>query len=157
MMKSALNMLAGAIIAAAVGVAGASIGVAPLPGGGPALIDQTWLNGLAGGLNYPYQYGITAAGTTQATATQLASGARLLEVDTTAASTGVALPPCLQGTAVSIYNNGASTLTVYPAIANNPITAAQDTINNGTSFSGGVATHVSLLAFCAKNGVWAAK
>lgn len=157
MLKNALNMVAGAVICALVSVAYAAVGVAPPAGSGPALQDGVWLNGLAGGQNYSYQYGITAAGTTQATATQIPGGVRLLEVDTTASNTGVALPPCIQGTAVSLYNNGASTLTVYPAIANNPITAAQDTINNGTSFSGGVATHVSLLAFCAKNGVWAAK
>jgi hypothetical protein len=56
-----------------------------------------------------------------------------------------------------LYNNGANTLAVYPAIANNPVTAAQDTINNGTSLSGGLATHTPEVFSCAKNGVWAAK
>lgn len=128
-----------------------------VPGTGFAMIDGTWLNGLAGGLNNSYQAAITAAGTTQATATQLQAGIRLLEVDTTAASTGVNLPQALPGTIVSLYNNGASTLTVYPTVSNNPITAAQDTINSGTSFSGGVATHVALACFVAKAGVWACK
>lgn len=156
MLKQIANMLAGAIIFAGISAA-VAIGTPPLPGIGFSLQDGQWLFGLAGGQNYSYQYGVTAAGTTQATATQLPAGFRLLEVDTAAASTGVALPPCLQGTAVSLYNNGASTLAVYPAIANNPVTAAQDTINNGTSLSGNLASHAAELFFCAKNGVWGAK
>lgn len=159
-MKTIRDMAIGAILtfgAVFAAASFASVGQAPPPGSGPALVDGVWLNGVVGGQNWSYQYGITAAGTTQATSLQLPAGVFLMEVDTAAASTGVALPPCLQGTSVFLYNNGAQTLTVYPAIANNPITAAQDTINNGTSFSGGVATHVSMLAFCAKNGVWAAK
>ncbi len=119
--------------------------------------DGTWLNGLAGGQNATFQSGIAAAGTTQATATQLAAGIQLFEIDTAAASSGVALPACVGGTELSIYNNGASTLTVYPLIINNPITAAQDTINSGTSFSGGIAQHVIVWFACAKNGVWGAK
>ena len=98
----------------------------------------------------------TAAGTTQATATQIPSGIYLVEADTVASSTGVNLPPCLQGTQLFIYNNGAQTLTVYPAVANNPITAAQDTINNSTSLSA-PASHVPEMFMCAKNGVWGAK
>jgi len=38
----------------------------------------------------------------------------------------------VQGTAISDHNNGASTLTVYPAWQH-PLTAAQDTINSGTT------------------------
>lgn len=135
----------------------AGSGIAPPSNGGYVQPDANWLNGLAGGQNETYQYGITAAGSTQATSTQLGAGVALFEVDTAAASTGVALPTAIQGTELSIYNNGASTLTVYPAIANNPATAAQDTINNGTSFSGGVATHVAIFCFSAKTGVWACK
>jgi hypothetical protein len=155
MLKTIRDMIIGAFVAAGIGAAVAAVGFPPV--NGFQTPDGTWLLGLAAGQNYSYQYGFAAAGTTQATATQLPAGVRLMQVDTTAASTGVALPSCLQGTAVSLYNNGASTLTVYPSIANNPVTAAQDTINSGTSFSGGVATHVSLLLFCTKNGVWAAK
>ncbi len=136
-------------------IAHATVGIPPNPATGFGLVDGTWLNGLAGGSNFAYQYGITAAGTTQATATQIPANIYLVEVDTTAASTGVNLPPALPGTAVVLYNNGASTLAVYPAVANNPITAAQDTINNGTSWSGGVATHVRLSCSAAKQGVWA--
>lgn len=153
MLRTIKNAIIGAIVFAMTGFAVAAVGT--LPGTGPSLIDGAWLNGLAGGLNYSYQYGITAAGTTQATATQLPSGIALLEVDTTAASTGAALPPCFQGTSLSLYNNGASTLTVYPNVVNNPITAAQDTINNTTSVT--IATHIVNIFSCAKNGVWSSK
>jgi hypothetical protein len=153
MFKTLRDMLLGAVICASVGVAMATVGT--VPGNGPGLVDGTWLNGLAGGQNFSYQYGFTAAGTTQATSLQLPAGIYLMEMDTVASSTGVALPPCFQGTALMLYNNGAQTLTVYPAIVNNPITAAQDTIDNSTSAS--VASHVSEILFCAKNGVWASK
>ena len=155
MFKTILNMLAGALVCAAVGAAFAVTGTPP--GSGFQLVDGAWLQGIANGGNLTYQSGIAAAGTTQATATQLSATIALAEVDTTAASTGINLPQALPGAALFVYNNGASTLTVYPTVANNPVTAAQDTINNGTSFGGGVATHVSLLCFVAKAGVWACK
>ena len=126
-----------------------------VPLSGFRLIDGDFVNGLAGGQNGIYQSGLTATGSTQATALQLAGGITLFELDTVASSTGVAMPAALAGTEISIYNNGAQTLTVYPLIANNPITAAQDTINNGTSTT--AATHTSLYFFCAKNGIWASK
>jgi hypothetical protein len=154
MFKTILNMLAGAMIVAAVG---AAFAVGNPPVNGYAVPDGVWLLGLAGGQNNSYQSGITAAGTTQATATQLPSGIALIEADTVASSTGVNLPPCLPGTELSLYNNGAQTLTVYPAVANNPVTAAQDTINNGTSLTSGIATHVLQYFSCAKAGVWASK
>lgn len=154
MLKAIAHMLIGALIAAGISAAFA-VGTAPL--NGFQAVDGGWLLGLANGRNRSYQYGIVAGGTTQATATQLPSDFALLEVDTAAASTGVNLPPCKQGTIVSLYNNGAQTLTVYPSVANNPTTAAQDTINNATSLSGGMATHTAELFFCAKNGNWAAK
>lgn len=126
------------------------------PGTGFQLVDGNWLNGIAAQVNYNYQSGISAAGTTQATATQLPAAIGLIEVDTAAASTGVNLPPALPGIELNIYNNGANTLTLYPAVANNPTTAAQDTINNTTSFSG-PASHVSTLCFAVKAGIWACK
>ncbi len=125
------------------------------PGTGPGLTDGAWLNGLAGGQNYTYTSGISAAGSTQATATQLSSGYALISVDTVASSTGVNLPTCVPGTAVSIYNNGTNTLTVYPTAINNPATSAQDTINSGTSTT--QATHTSKIYYCPKAGVWAAQ
>ncbi len=132
-----------------------TVGIPPLPGFG--LVDGNWLFGVANGQNANYQSGIVAAGTTQATATQLAAGVTLLEIDTCPASAGVALPPAIQGTELSIYNNGAQTLTVYPSIANNQVLspAAQDTINNGASVT--IATHVVNYFTCAKNGIWSSK
>lgn len=133
----------------------AATGIAPNPANGLTMPDATWLNGLAGGQNESYQYGITATGSTQAGATQLPAGVALIEVDTTASGTGVALPFCLQGMEFSVYNNGANTLTIYPNVVNNPQTGAQDTINNATSVT--VATHTPEFFGCAKNGVWSAK
>jgi hypothetical protein len=148
-------LLLGAMICAAATGALAATGVVPQNGFGT--VDGTFVNGLAAGQNQTYVYGLTATGSTQAGALQLAPANALVEVDTAASGTGVALPAAIQGTEVSIYNNGANTLTVYPAIANNSATGSQDTINNGTSFSGGVATHVSVYCFSAKTGVWACK
>ena len=156
MFKTIFSMLAGALIVSAVTVA-YGYGIAPLPYGDEALINQQWLYGLSGGVNYTYQYGITAAGTTQATAKALPNLVRLFSIDTVGASSGVNLPTCIQGTALSVYNNTATTLAIYPAVVNNPVTAAQDTINNGTSLSGGLAGHTAEFFFCPKNGVWAAK
>jgi hypothetical protein len=155
MFKTIRDMLAGALVCAAVGSAFAVVGTPP--GTGMGLVDGTWLMGLAGSQNNTFQSGITAAGTTQATATALPAGIYLIEVDTAAASTGVALPPCIPGTEINVYNNGANTITVYPAVANNPISAAQDTINNGTTLSGGLATHTPQVFSCAKAGVWSSK
>jgi hypothetical protein len=133
----------------------AGVGTAPTPGQGPSMPDGTWLLGVANGQNASYQSGITAAGTTQATATQLPAAITLIEVDTVAASTGVNLVTAQAGIEISIYNNGANTLTVYPAVANNPVTAAQDTINNSTSTT--ITSHSSLYCFVAKVGIWACK
>jgi hypothetical protein len=127
-----------------------TIGIAPITGFQP--VDSDWLNGLSGGHNLAYVSGITAAGTNQATATQLPDRVSVIEVDTTASGTGVALPAALQGMRISLYNNGANTLEVYPAIANNPVTGSQDTINNAASAT--LATHVGATYACAKNGVW---
>lgn len=154
MLKTIRDMLVGALIVGAVTAAFAVTGQPPLTGMGPGLVDAQWLNGIAGGTNYTFQSGISAAGTTQATSTPLAAGIYLYEIDTAAASSGVSLPPCIAGTQSVIYNNGLSTLTIYPSIANNPITTAQDTINNATSLS--LSSHTSTAPACAKNGVWSA-
>jgi hypothetical protein len=150
MFRTLRDMLLGAFVCAAIGAAVAAVGTPP--GTGPGLVDGAWLNGLAGGQNYTYQSGISAAGTTQATGTQLPTNIYLIEIDTVASSTGVNLPPCIPGTQIQIYNNGANTLTIYPAVANNPITAAQDTINNTTSIT--LNSHVATSPACAKAGVW---
>lgn len=150
MLKSILNMLAGALIAATVSAALAVTGQMPV--NGFATPDGTWLLGLSNGLNYSYQSGISAAGTNQATATPLPSGIYLLEVDTAAGSTGVAVPPCLPGSQFVLHNNGSNTMNIYPAVANNPVTSAQDTINNGTSIT--LNSHTPIAFACAKAGVW---
>jgi hypothetical protein len=153
MLKTITSLLLGAFMCAGIALAGT--GTPPLPNGDEALINQQWLYGLSGGLNETYQYGISAAGSNQAGATQLPSGIALLEIDTSSSSQGVALPFCYQGTEFSIYNNTANTVTVYPNVANNPITAAQDTINNSTSQS--LSAHTPYFFGCAKNGVWSWK
>jgi hypothetical protein len=126
------------------------IGIVPTTGFQP--VDNDWLNGLSGGHNLSYASGITAAGTNQATATQLPDRVSVIEVDTTPSGTGVALPSALKGMRISLYNNGANTLDVYPAIANNPVTGSQDTINNATSTT--LTTHVGATYVGAKDGVW---
>lgn len=146
------RLFAGATIALICGVIGAfAIGSVPTPGF--RLIDGAYVLGLAQGQNNTFVNGITAAGTTQATATVLAPSTALYELDTVASSTGVSLPFALPGVVFELYNNGAQTVTIYPSVTNNPVSAAQDTINNGTSAT--VATHVAYHCFSAKAGVWA--
>jgi hypothetical protein len=155
MLKTALNMFVGALVAASVSFALAVTG--NVPQNGFSAIDGTWLLGLSAGTNYTYQSGITAAGTSsQATATQLPSGVYIMEIDTAASNSGVALPPCVPGTQSILYNNGAQTVQVYPSIANNLLTGIQDTINNATSLNSGsgLATHTSIAFACAKAGNW---
>ena len=145
----------GALLGASVAYAGT--GTPPIPSNGPGLVDGTWLNGLAGGQNETYQYGIAATGSTQSGAAQLPAGIALMEVDTATNSTatGIALPFCYQGMEFSVYDNTSVNLTAYPNVTNNPITSAQDTINNGTTFP--MTAHTPYFFSCAKNGVWSAK
>lgn len=144
-----------ALFAGSAAIAG--VGTPPIPSNGFGAVDGTWLNGLAGGLNETYQYGLTATGSTQAGAAQMPSGIALLEVDSSTASTGIgiALPFCYQGMELSIYDNTANNLTAYPNVTNNPQTAAQDTINNTTSVT--ITAHTPEYFSCAKNGIWSAK
>lgn len=156
MLKKLAGVVLGAVLCAAASSAFALTG--NIPNNGFGLADGQWLNGMAGGTNRTYQSGIAAAGTTQATATQLQSGIALFEVDTVGASSGVALPACVAGTEVKVYNSTATTLTYYPAIANNTLTGAQDTINGGTSKAVTSASGGTLTIFtCAKNGAWGAR
>lgn len=152
-MKTILHMIFGALVAAAIGAAFAATGTPP--GNGPQLVDGLWLQGLANGTNNSFQSGITAAGTTQATCTNLPTQIYLMEVDTAPASSGVCLQTGVAGVEFSFYNNGANTVTIYPNAVNNPATAIQDTINNGTSTT--VASHTALYCFVAKVGIWACK
>ena len=157
MLKTIRDMFLGAIVAAAVGSVTAAIGTPPLPGIGPSLIDGQWLLGLAGGTNYTFQNGLTAAGTNQATALQLSAGINMFEIDTVAAGTGIALPQCIAGTNFDIRNAGAQTLSIYGSATVNPLTAANDTINNtagSTAYT--ITTNTNATFFCAKNGSWSA-
>jgi hypothetical protein len=126
------------------------------PGTGFQLVDGIWLTGLAGGQNETYQSGLAAAGSTQATATQIPSGIGIVEIDS--GTGGVALPSAFPGMEITLYNNSGSGLTLYPNVQNNPITGAQDTINNGTTIASGVFIN-GYVAFlmCAKAGKWAFK
>lgn len=83
---------------------------------------------------------LTATGTTQATALQLS--AVMNAMGTTAASTGVKLPPCEAGAVVYIYNGGASTLQVY----SNETTGV--TMNAAVAGSTGVALGTLKTAIC---------
>lgn len=112
------------------------------------------LKALANSTGLTFLNGVVAAGSTQAGATQLGSFA-MFDIDTVGSGTGVALPGAIAGTTIEIYNNGSNTLTVYPLIANNPLTSAQDTINNSTSTT--ITSHAAGYFFCAKNGVWCGK
>ena len=102
-----------------------------------------------------FQSGVTAAGTTQGTATQLVN--QVAVVSTVAAGTGVNLPGIVVSTTsqsagiqATIVNNGANPLLVYP-----PQGATSDTINGQAStagvsiFPGTVANFTS-----SANGVW---
>ena len=134
----------------------ALVGNAP-PASGPTLPDAAWLQGLAAGQNSTYIYGLTSVGTTQATALQLTPGYYSYEIDTSGSggASGVALPACVQGVETNILNNTAYTFTVYPSIANNGLTGAQDTINNTTSTT--ITTYSYKDFICGKNGVWIGK
>jgi len=83
---------------------------------------------------------LTATGSTQATALQLS--AVMNAMGTTAASTGVKLPPCEAGAVVYIYNGGANTLQVY----SNETTGV--TMNAAVAGSTGVALGTLKTAIC---------
>lgn len=85
---------------------------------------------------------LTATGSTAADALQLS--AVLNNVTTTAASTGVKLPPAEMGAMVVVFNSGASTLTVYPATG---------TTIDGTS-SASIATGKERILFGISPTVW---
>jgi len=64
-------------------------------------------------LNTTVVVGVTAAGTTQGTATALTS--TISSVDTVASGTGVILPAALAGYTITVTNHGVNTLLLYPA------------------------------------------
>ncbi len=91
--------------------------------------------------------GITAAGTTNADATQLSSA--INNVTTTAASTGVKLFTAEAGASVVVSNQGANALLVYPA-ASGQINAL--TVTTG-GFSVGAGKTVTLFGVSGTNWV----
>jgi hypothetical protein len=60
------------------------------------------------------QPGVSAAGTTTANATLLSASTQLVNVTTVSSGTGVRIGYCLTGWQITIKNNGANTLNVYP-------------------------------------------
>jgi hypothetical protein len=128
-----------------------TVGIRPNDGGGPALVDQSWLLGLAGGANRNNVNGITAhSGGTKAAAFQLPANVALIEVETVAADNdSVLLPQAKAGTVVAVFNAGDHTLGIYGK--------GTDTINSvATATQYSLATTVAALFFCAKDGAWAA-
>ena len=64
-------------------------------------------------LAYSYSTGVSAAGTTQGTATAVTTD--FINVTTCAAGAGIILPVTVAGREITIKNNGANALLVYPA------------------------------------------
>lgn len=90
---------------------------------------------------------ISAAGTTQATATALT--AALNNVTTVASGTGVNLPASSAGLQITVQNNGANPLTVYPA------QGASDTINGQAAATGVQILPGTVATFnCTTAGAW---
>lgn len=85
---------------------------------------------------------LTATGSTATDALQLSAVVNV--VATTASSTGVKLPPAEAGAMVTVFNNGANTLTVYPQTSS--------TIDAGASVS--IATGKERIFFGASPTVW---
>jgi len=86
------------------------------------------------------QTGLVATGSTQATALQLPASYNA--ITTSAASTGVKLPPIEQGASVEIWNNSGQTITIYP------FETSGVTFNNGaTTLSLASAKSISLRAY----------
>ena len=80
---------------------------------GLALQDGSLLNRILGIFVGSVSSGLTATGTTLATALGLTSTTN--QFSTVAANTGATLPAMIPGQTVFIYNDGASPLTVYAA------------------------------------------
>lgn len=129
------------------------IGIPPNNGGGPALVDQSWLNGLAAGANHNYKNNAVAhAGGGQAAATQIPAAVALYRIATVATENdSVQMPRAVAGTIVMVSNAGAETAAIY---AKN---GTADQINgaaNNVAFA--LATATSAVFFCALDGQWAA-
>jgi hypothetical protein len=155
MIKTIVNMLVGAFVAALVSAAFAVTGQPPVQGFQTP--DGTWLLGLSGGQNQSYEFAITAkAGGTQTTCTNIAPGIYLNQVDTVASGNdSICLPFAVAGTNIQIRNNGAQTMAIFAQSGTNLLTASTDTINNASNASSyTVVAQNSADCFAAKNGSW---
>lgn len=94
--------------------------------------------------------GITAAGSTQATATVLTTD--INAVSTTAASTGVILPVGEQSKSMTVFNGGASTLSVYPPLGGTINGAAANAAASITTLKGGDFIYLGPLTIYANLG-----
>lgn len=91
--------------------------------------------------------GVAAAGTTQATGTQLST--TFNNISTVSAGAGVNLPASAPGLAVMVQNSGANPLLVYPA------QGASDTINGIAAGTGVLVLVGATAAFnCTTAGAW---
>ena len=128
-----------------------TVGVVPTAGGGPALIDQSYILGLAGGTNRPFQNRLVAtAGGTKAAAQQLAAGVAIFGFATVATNGDSALlPKAVAGTVICVRNAGAATLSLYGS--------GTDKINGvDTATNYDLLTNTSAIFFCALDGAWSA-
>lgn len=84
---------------------------------------------------------LTAAGTTNADALRLS--AAINRVTTTAAGTGVLLPPIEPGARVTVMNSGANALLVYPGTTGAQINALTATTGGFSVAAGGRADFIA--------------
>lgn len=96
--------------------------------------------GNAKAVNGAVATGLTAAGTTLATALDLTADTNV--IGTAAASSGVSLPSCEIGDSVEVYNGGANAVTVYPDVSTTTI----NQLSAGSGFSLGTNT----MCYCRK-------
>lgn len=75
--------------------------------------------GSAKAINGSVATGLTAAGTTLATALDLTADTNV--IGTCASGAGVSLPSCEIGDSVEVYNGGANSCTVYPDVSGTQI------------------------------------
>lgn len=92
---------------------------------------------VAGQLGTSINLTMSAAGTTQATATGM-NGAGFAVVTTVAANSGVRLDPASGSPDQTVFNAGANTLTVYPAVGN---TINNNAVNTGIQIAVGKGAH----------------
>lgn len=129
----------------------AIVGIQPVAGGGPALIDQTWLLGLAGGGNLNFTNGLVAhSGGTKAAAFQIPAGLAIAIFKTVAVNGDSALlPGAAAREFIMVRNAGVATLSLYGR--------SNDTINgSATANAYSLTAGQSALFFCGGSSDWSA-